>query len=128
MVTKVYIAAPWVKKPMAAQAKEMFERAGFTVTSNWITEHPEAKLGLECDRAELTRQALADLDDLEQADAFVILNLDKSEGKATELGAAYYWRKPIILVGERTVNLFYHLPSVVQVDTVQEAIGVCLDL
>jgi len=125
----VYIAAPWVAKDQALEAQKKFEQAGFVVTSHWITYHSDAwpqygtpALAPEKNERELTRQAIEDLRDIEDSDAFVILNLDKSEGKATELGYAYALGLPVVLVGERSRNIFYHLPTITRVDTVEDAI------
>ena len=122
MSKSVYIAAPWKHKPDALIAQGLFEEAGWTVTSHWIKYHSDAQPGNEKDFGELRIQAHADLDAVKTASLFVILNLLKSEGKATELGYAYALGKPIILVGERERNIFYYLDSIHQVDTIQKAI------
>lgn len=127
----VYIAAPWSHKPEAEAASKLFEEAGFTVTSHWIQYHTNAwggynagEVAPDTDNSELQLQAREDLLDIALAECFVILNLDKSEGKATELGWAIAGSKEIVLVGEKSRNLFYHLPQVRQVGSVEEAIQV----
>lgn len=129
----VYIAAPWVNKAEARAAKEQLEAAGHTTTSRWIDYHPDVEEGHPDYEKMLTEQAIQDLDDLDRADTFVILNLGKSEGKATELGYALAMRTvavdvgfgampEIYLIGEKTINIFYHLPEVCQVGSVEELI------
>jgi hypothetical protein len=120
---KIYVAAPWVCKDAARFAQEACEAAGHTTTSRWIDYHSNATPGVRSDFQELQEQALQDADDIFNADVFLILNLDKSEGKATELGLAYMWRKRILLVGKRTVNIFYHLPGIYQFDHVVSALA-----
>ena len=124
---KVYIAAPWVHKAEALAAKEKFEAAGIEVTAHWIKYHSDAALGDPQFDEELQEQAVQDVEDIVQSDVFVILNLDKSEGKATELGFAYGLGIPTILVGPRTRNIFYYLPSIFRTDTVEDAIAGILE-
>lgn len=123
---KVYIAAPWVCRAEAGGFQDTLEAAGFEVTSHWIKGHgADSCDGFSKTDDELRQEAQQDLDDLERADAFVIFNLkEKSEGKATELGYALAISKPVILVGERSRNVFYWLPDVLQVDNIEEAITV----
>lgn len=124
MGLKVYIAAPWVAKNEALEAQKKFEEAGMEVTSHWIKYHPTVSIeGADStDINELQTQAIEDVEDIIKSDVFVILNLALSEGKATELGLAYGLGIPIILVGKRDRNIFYHLPEVYQADTVDEAV------
>ena len=125
MSLKVYIAAPFVNKAQAVEARDKFVEAGLDVTSRWLGEDlglTTADLGkTEHDDVFQTRAA-EDIEDILQSDVFVILNLGVSEGKATEMGFAYALGIPVILVGERTVNVFYHLPSVFRADSVEAAI------
>lgn len=124
-MTKIYIAAPWVNRADALVAQEQFEAAGFEVTSHWIRMHsdldydtlPQSELAQE-----FSAQAVEDIEDIRKSDVFVILNLCKSEGKATELGVAYTLGLPIILVGECSRNIFYRLPGIFQAESVEAAI------
>lgn len=114
---RVYLAAPWIYKSSALIAQNAFEQAGFEVTSHWIKYHPDT-----VNDGILSAQAMADLSDVRRAQIFVLLNYTKSEGKATELGFAYALERPLILVGPRDGNIFYHLPAIVRVMTVHDAI------
>jgi nucleoside 2-deoxyribosyltransferase len=120
---KIYIAAPSANRAEAARAAQAFTAAGFKVVSRWTSEH---KVGLKFEDpasfAALQQEAIDDIRDIVLADVFVILNLQMSEGKATELGIAYMLGKPVILVGKRRINVFYFLPYVTEVETVDEAI------
>ena len=113
---KIYLAAPWAEQAAARQARDLFVVRGITVTSQWL-DHPDTT-----DPRELERQALSDLADLELANAFVLLNLGKSEGKAFEFGFAYATDMTCIVIGRREHNIFYHLPDVSIVETVEKAI------
>ena len=122
MSLKIYIASPWLNRTEAAAAQEKFEAAGFEVTAHWIHHHSDAVMGDPKDDQELQQQAIEDVEDIIKSDVFVILNLDLSEGKATEFGMAYGLGIPVILVGERTRNIFYYLPAVFRAESVEEAI------
>src|SRR6266853_5363700 len=103
---KIYQAAPWICKDAAKEARDAFVEKGFEVTSRWLDHHSDND---PANLKEQREQAEEDIVDLLRADIFVILNLEKSEGKACEMGMAYASNMPVILVGEKTRNVFYHL-------------------
>ena len=116
----MYVAAPWLHKADALVAQTQFEAAGFEVVSHWIQYHGDG-----ANDAELQAQAVEDYAEIvAKTNAFVILNLALSEGKAFEFGVAYRQKLPCVVVGSRERNIFYHLPGVLQVETVEEAITV----
>lgn len=120
---RVYIAAPWACKSDAALFQLAFEQAGYTVTSHWISRHVNSDPSYEAGSFESRQhEALEDLRDIDSSDVFVIFNLGKSEGKATEFGYAIASNKPVLLVGKRDLNIFYYHPNVRQVDTLDEAL------
>lgn len=107
---KVYIAAPWTRKALAASYAAVLEASGHTITKRWW-EHREVPGYLTDDHtndAELAQQALEDIDGVLAADVFVLLNLEKSEGKAVETGIALAAGIPIVVVGPRS-NIFHYL-------------------
>jgi nucleoside 2-deoxyribosyltransferase len=114
---KIYVAGPWKHRDKARIAADQLTLAGHTVISRWLREHEDS-----IHHVALQREAMHDVQDLEQCSAVVYLNIEKSEGKATELGMALALGKLVILVGERENNVFLHLPQIQRVDTVQEAI------
>lgn len=121
---KIYVAAPWTCKEDAKRYAEALEAAGHTITKKWW-EHREvpgyllASLTVS-NRIELETQAQEDVKGVLDAEAFVLLNLEKSEGKAFESGVAvlvgclraqgHYSAGPLqfILVGGKS-NLFHYL-------------------
>jgi len=115
---KCYIAAPWANKADALAAQEQFEAAGLEVTAHWIKHHSDGDTSDD----ELAEQAVEDVNDIIRSDVFVILNLALSEGKAFEMGVAYTLGIPVVLVGDRTRDIFYHLPNIYRADTVEAAI------
>lgn len=120
---KIYIAAPWVRRPEAIEAGKQFEAAGFTVTSRWFKHEgdPNDPTGITGDPTNVRQQALEDIEDVRSADWLVVLNLQKSEGKAVETGIAIASGIPFISVGGRS-TIFQILG--IEVDTVEEAINV----
>lgn len=130
MARTIYLAAPWVNRADASAAKKLIVAAGHTITSRWIDDHPDIPEGSPTYFADMQKQAVEDLNDVSGADTFVILNLGKSEGKATELGYALAinrWQEAlgpmdIFLVGDRSINIFYHVPEVTQVADLNELI------
>jgi nucleoside 2-deoxyribosyltransferase len=118
-VPKVYLAAPWVNKADATDVKARLLEAGIDVVSTW-TEREDSPQ--EVNDEEMQRQGQLDWDEVKACDTLIILNLAKSEGKASEMGGALMAGKNVILVGSRVGNIFYHLPEVTQVETIEQAI------
>ena len=121
---QLYIAAPWVDRASVPAVVERFEREGYHITERWwehrdVPSYPNNTTPEE--DFELRAQAVKDVNGVILADALVLLNTQKSEGKIVEMGIAIACRKPVIVVGGKT-NLFCWLESVHTVATVDEAI------
>src|SRR5262245_60341520 len=118
---RVYIAAPWVRRREAIEIGRQFEAAGFEITSRWF--HHEGSdtdpAGLDYPIEHIRNQAREDIADVMRADALVVVNLQKSEGKAVETGVALANGIPVVSVGQRS-NIFQTLGT--QVASVAEAI------
>ena len=99
-------------------------KAGHKITEPWW-DHRDVN-GLDDDEAdELVDQAWRDLEGVDNADRFILLNLGKSEGKAVELGWALCRRIMVIAVGKRgehSNNVFHYLPQIKWVSTIEELI------
>lgn len=119
---KVYIAAPWVNKAEAIAAAEKVTAAGHEVTSHWFNHpgDPTDSTGKSSPDNVIYAQAHIDWEDVLAADAVVVLNLTKSEGKAVETGIALQAGKKIIFVGTERTNIFQTLAP--WVETVEAAI------
>lgn len=111
----IYLAAPWVDRERAALEAVKLEAAGHEITEKWW-EHEDTT-----DHDELVEQAKLDVVGVLAADMLVLLNTQKSEGKAVETGIAIMCCIPIAVVGERT-NLFHHLDDVTLFNSVEEVI------
>jgi 16S rRNA G1207 methylase RsmC len=95
-------------------------KRGFTVVSTWTTQRDSPDYMPE----ELQAFARKDWEELCSADTLIYYaqrGSPISEGKATELGAALMSDKRIVLVGDRTHNIFLHLPQVERVGNLAEA-------
>ena len=127
---KVYIAAPWVRRPEAIAIGEQFKAAGHELTSRWFYHQsssgdPMDPSGSSSPMDEIRHQASEDITDVRRAQALVVLNLEKSEGKAVETGIAIAAGIPVISVGKRS-NIFQSLGH--EVDTVKDALAVLASL
>jgi hypothetical protein len=81
--------------------------AGYLVNSRWLEIN---KQDHEVDTEYLQAMARIDLQDCLEADALVYVNTGRlSEGKATELGLALGTIKPIVIIGDRSNNIFLNL-------------------
>lgn len=116
--TKIYVAAPWARKAEAQAAARQFEEAGFITVSRWLREHDDTT-----DHILLQKEAFHDIEDIHRADVLVLLNLERSEGKSFEAGIAWTWGTPVIVVGTREGNIFYHLPTMQLARDVEGAIS-----
>lgn len=106
---KAYVAAPWTRRKEASEIAEALERRGWTVTHDWWNH--------ECgddDYRTLRDHAARDRNAVMSCDVFVLLNFEKSEGKAVETGMALARHRqsgaPLLIgVGPRYTNIFHHL-------------------
>jgi nucleoside 2-deoxyribosyltransferase len=117
-----YVAAPFKRKPEAKKFAQELERYGVQVTSRWHTTHPDTD-----DPEGLAQQARDDLDDIDQADTFILLNfkgwlMEGQGGKHVETGYALAKGKRVIIVGKRW-NVFHYLPEVLVVGSLEELVG-----
>lgn len=118
---KVYVAAPWVRKDDAKRFADKLRAVGIIVTSRWFTHEGSTNdsAGVESPIEHIRMQAHQDIQDVRAADALVVLNLQKSEGKAVETGIALAADIPIVSVGPRS-NIFQSLA--IEVVSDEEAI------
>lgn len=112
---KIYVAAPWVRRADAQAAADVLRANGYVITRDWWNHEGEIE-----DTPLMRRHAVDDVDAVEQADAVVVLNLEKSEGKAVETGVAIAHRIPVVSVGNLRPNIFSTLT--IEVETLTDAI------
>lgn len=122
---RIYIAAPWVEREKLPAIARVFEGAGHTITERWwehedVPNYPHHTT--EAEDKELGNQATRDLLGVFMADAVVLINSAKSEGKAVETGLAIAAGMPVIVVGPRSNIFHWMLPPEFCVDTIDEAL------
>ena len=117
-----YTAGPFKEQAFVRGVAEKLREAGYEVNSRWLESSPDAPEGVSMDDY-LHQQAIRDLEDIFEADALIYVNTGyKSEGKATELGVAIATLKPIIIIGDRSNNVFLNL-NIPAYPTIEEAIA-----
>lgn len=104
---KAYIAAPWDSKEAARRIRDHLHDLGVGCTATWFDDGEE----YHDDPAKARSEAERDLEELTDAD-FVIAYLPEDNtsrgGMDFELGFAYQYRYPIVLIGRRR-NVFHYL-------------------
>lgn len=119
---KVYLAGPWVDRQQFPSIAAKFEAAGHVVTERWWEKEDETGNHIDdTDSEYLEERALADFEGVVRADAMVLVNSKKSEGKAVETGIAAARFLPIVLIGSRS-NVFHYLPNVYLVPDIDAAV------
>jgi hypothetical protein len=118
---RVYIAAPWKDRELARYTAAHVVAAGHSITHNWWDvegEYADHEAMLACAKQDVVGVILAD--------KVVLIDSQKSEGKAVEQGIAIAMNKPILAIGERgahSQNVFHHLANYQWYPTVEEAIA-----
>lgn len=120
---KFYLAGRYEDLPLLRDVAFLLIQSGHIVTSRWLrgeTPKPETA-------EELRIVAEQDLSDIRDADCFVLYShttppWPTRQGHSVELGYAmgYDISMPIIIVGERTLNVFHYCKRVVHLSTWQE--------
>jgi nucleoside 2-deoxyribosyltransferase len=123
---RIYLAGPWARREEVREARKAFLAAGIEVNAQWLDVPDIAQAGQTVETQEhlydLRAEAQRDLDDIAKSDAMVVMNLEKSEGKAVEQGIAIAQGLPLVVVGRRS-NVFQYLERVRVFDTVDDAIA-----
>lgn len=128
MLAKVYVAAPWQDRARANEIAIMLVSRGFQITHDWWMYEGEEK---DESHEFLQRCAELDVQGVKDADIVIVLNTQKSEGKAVEQGLAIGWKKPIICITEKgapTSNIFYNLPCYTHVNDIDTAIAIMTNM
>lgn len=115
----VYLAGPWARRSEVRTAREILQRAGITVNSRWLDFDSDANDEHNADVQR--REAETDIQDIQAADILVVLNLEKSEGKAFEQGVAFMLGTPVVVVGAIS-TVFQQMAGFTQVDSLFDAI------
>ena len=124
MIATVYLSARFQRRGELNLCREQLGEHGIGVTSRWLTL-PTPELTEESWSA----LAVADREDIERADAFILFaerDRDGAGGRHVEFGIALALHKSVIVVG-RVENLFQRLPGVRVVETWEQALKAVLE-
>lgn len=113
---RIYVAAPWVHRATAKEVAIVLRGEGHFVQSVWHDDHQDTT-----DPTVLAHEAQVDFMGVISSDYVLVLNIEKSEGKAVEQGIAIGFNIPIMVVGAQS-NIFHHLPVVTMVPSLDEAL------
>lgn len=105
---RIYVAGPWAHRHTAKDAAQTLREAGHEIVSRWHDIWADADT---TDPLMLEQEAVLDLQDVDASNVVVVLNIEKSEGKALEQGFALALGIPVVVVGARS-NVFHYLPQV----------------
>lgn len=122
MNKRIYIAAPWVERQNVPVIAEKLEDNGYTITHKWWLFEGEEEDTSEGFRRKCAKQ---DVWGVRTADAVLLINSAKSEGKAVEQGLAIAYGLPIVTIGVRggvSKNVFHYMNNYIWVDTLAEAL------
>jgi len=113
----VYVAAPWTRRVVAKEVATMLTQTGYQIAHDWWAH----EAGDE-DHTQLKHLAQLDYFAVLNCDLFILLNLEKSEGKAVESGLALSRvpRPRMIGVGSRYSNIFHNLDAWEWVDKLNQ--------
>lgn len=113
---RIYLAAPWKHRATACEAMDRLVAAGYENGARWLRGHEDTT-----DPVRLQAEAKHDFIDVIDADVMVLLNIEKSEGKAVEQGIALMRGTTIVAVGQPS-NVFHYMPQYIWVDSLEAAI------
>jgi hypothetical protein len=121
---RVYVASKFENGSEVRKAQQTLREDGHTITHDWTEENAEGFHGtaLELYLRECARK---DYDGVLACDAFVLLHYERGAGMFTELGLAIAWRRLVVVIDgknpDKVHNIFFHLPDVVHVPSLEEA-------
>lgn len=122
----IYAAGPWKYRHEVNQVAEQYKAKGHQVISRWHSEWADQD-DAHITEAQKRDEAEKDVADVMACQVVVVLNWEKSEGKAVEQGIAIARHTPIIVVGAAS-NVFHSLASVKCVNSFAESLGALAEL
>lgn len=124
---KVYVAAKFENKEEARAAQALLREAGHTITHDWTGEDATGITGAAL-REYLTTAAAGDVRGVLDADAILLIHDDRGQGLYIEFGMALACVSgPIVVVrglsNAARIPIFYYLPGIHHVETIEEAVA-----
>jgi hypothetical protein len=128
---RFYVGATFARYEEVREVVDVLEAAGHSCTHDWTRTaefdqdgHPRGD-GYDASPAVLRASAREDLRGVRQADACLFLGQEASAGWPTEFGAALaYGTARVVVVAPWRGSCFWHLPQVVVVASLAEALEV----
>jgi len=121
---KIYLCAQFSEQYIMQTWRTILTHAGHNVTSRWldVEEADEKKPSKK-----VTNAALIDMADIDKAEIIISKTINRGElftggGRHIEFGYAFAKGKKLINVGGYE-SVFHHLPDVVTVPTIEDAIA-----
>lgn len=125
---KAYVAAKFEDKERARYAQRQLRELGYTITCDWTSNDDTGLVG-EAKQKYWTQSALEDLAGARDSDLLFLITHPNGRGSMTELGAAAVMNRQIIIVNPQLcVNVFFHLPWVHHVQSIDEGIAIAKEL
>jgi NTP pyrophosphatase (non-canonical NTP hydrolase) len=117
----IYVASKFENQTKVRAAYATLRAKGHTITHDW-TQESDAGLGGDARRAYHRQCAEADLKGVLDADGLLLLDHPNTHGADIEVGVALGKGIPVVVVGCVRHTIFYTLPNVKLVDTIDVAI------
>ena len=109
----IYLAAAFRRKAEIAKYAATLRQMGFAIVSTWHDRLDDESDTEEASHEDLRKFAILDLDDLHQADQFILFNgVGRRGGRLVEFGYAVAYQLDIMIVGPKT-TIFDHLPGII---------------
>lgn len=115
-----YLAGPFNRREAIREVRTQLEATGALVcTSRWIDTHADDVSSPNI----LRQEALSDLEDIRNAQWFILWNEGPSTtgGMHFETGYAFALKKVVIVIGAPT-SVFYHLTALIRVHSIADVL------
>lgn len=125
---KIYVAAKFEDKELTKYVQRQLRGLGHTITCDWTSNDDTGLIG-EAKKRYWTQSAMEDLAGARDCDLFFLITHPSGRGSMTELGISAVMNRQIVIVNPQLcVNVFFHLPWVKHVQTVDEGIAYVQEL
>lgn len=118
---RVYVAAKFEEKDRVRQMIGVLRNMGHQITHDWTLEETQFDSSKHENLPYYKKCAEGDAQGVMTADVFIILTSTSGKGLYVEMGMAAAKGLPIIAVGPHFNSIFYELPNVTKVQTIEAA-------
>jgi nucleoside 2-deoxyribosyltransferase len=117
---RIYVASKFEEKDRTRKIIEVLRNMGHQITHDWTHEIPYEE-GDPRGPPYYRKCAEADVAGVQTADAIIVLSHQHGKGMFVEMGIAIARGIPIVAVGPHFNTIFYELPTVTKVQTIEAA-------